>query len=161
MNVHDVLMYGHLWVHKHLEGLTDAQCLVSGVCGFWSVKDIIAHLASYEYVLVEALCSFVEPGPTPTLDQHNNLDGDAFNAAQVGQRQNMSMAEVLVDYDEGYNRVMSLLPRLDPDLLRRPGTLPWYGNEYSIEDFIVYQYYGHKREHMAQVAVYRDSIKPV
>jgi hypothetical protein len=160
MNAHDVLMYGHLWVHKHLEGLTDDQCLVSGVCGFWSVKDIIAHLASYEYVLVEVLLGFVDPGPTPTLDQLTSLDGDAFNAAQVGARQNKTVAEVLADYDIGYNRAISLLPRLDPDFLRQPGTLPWYGKEYSIEDLIVYQYYGHKREHMAQVAVYRDTLKP-
>jgi hypothetical protein len=42
--------------------------------------------------------------------------------------------------------------------LRSTGTIPWYGEQYSIEDLIVYQYYGHKREHVAQIWVYRDHL---
>jgi hypothetical protein len=30
--------------------------------------------------------------------------------------------------------------------------------EYALDDFIVYQYYGHKREHCAQIAVFRDKL---
>jgi hypothetical protein len=87
------------------------------------------------------------------------MDGDAFNAVQVGMRQDRPVAEVLGEYNKAYERVISLLPRLDESLLRRAGTIPWYGKEYSLDDLIVYQYYGHKREHMAQVAVYRDTLK--
>ena len=42
---------------------------------------------------------------------------------------------------------------------REPGTLPWYGPEYDLEDFIAYTFYGHKREHMAQVNVFLDTLK--
>jgi hypothetical protein len=159
MNAHDILKYGHLWVHKHLDGLTGDQMQVPGVCGFWSVKEIMAHLTSYEWVLSEVFRGFIDPGPTPNLDQLTGMDGDTFNAVQVGMRQDKSVAEVVAEYDEAYNQAISLLPRLDEALLRRSGTLPWYGKEYALEDFIVYQYYGHKREHMAQVAVYRDTLK--
>jgi hypothetical protein len=40
----------------------------------------------------------------------------------------------------------------------KPGTLPWYGPEYALDDFIVYSYYGHKREHSAQINVFRDQL---
>lgn len=159
MNASDVLMYGHLWVLKHLDGLTDEQWQHPDVCGFWSTKDIIAHLASFEWVLAEVLMGFVDPGPTPTLDAHKELDGDTFNALQVDGRKTRSPQEVLAEYVAVYERVMSLLPRIPAETLREPGRLPWYGEDYSIEDFIVYQYYGHKREHMAQVAVYRDTLR--
>lgn len=159
MNAHDVLMYGHRWVHMHVDDLSQDQLLAPNVCGVWSTKDILAHLASFECLLVEVFQGFVEPGPTPTLDQHNSMDGDSFNAVQVGQRENSSPTETIAEYDDAYRQVMSLLPHIDPETLHRPGTLPWYGKEYSLEDFIVYQYYGHKREHMAQVAVYRDTLK--
>lgn len=159
MNASDILKYGHLWVHKHLEGLTDEQCLVPNVCGIWSTKDIIAHLASYEWVLVDVLSSCVSSGSTPNLDLLAAMDGDAFNAMQVGQRANMTVSEVIADYDCGYAQVANLLPSLSPEDLTNPGTLPWYGIEYSLDDFIVYQYYGHKREHCAQIAVYRDTLK--
>jgi hypothetical protein len=159
MNASDILMYGHRWVHMHLDGLSEEQCVAPNVCGVWSTKDIIAHLASYEWVLVDVLSSCVSTGPTPNLDLLTSMDGDAFNAQEVGQRKNLSMSEVVDDYDRGYAQVRELLPKLSTEDLTNPGMLPWYGMEYSLDDFIVYQYYGHKREHCAQIAVYRDTLK--
>ena len=159
MNAHDVLMYGHRWVHRHLDGLTGEQYLAGGVCGLWSVKDIVAHLASYEWVLVDVLKGFIEPGPAPLLDKFTSQRGDEFNAGQVSLRKDWPPARVLADYDAGYECAQSLLPRITLELQRQPGTLPWYGSEYSLDDLLVYQYYGHKREHMAQVSLYRDTLK--
>ncbi|RPJ38000.1 MAG: DinB family protein [Chloroflexi bacterium] len=158
MNANDILMYGHRWVHKHLDGLSEDQCLVTGVCGVWSVKDIIAHLASFEWVLVDVLNSCVSAGPTIKLDQYTRVDGDTFNAQEVGKRKDLSFSAVVEDYNTGYAKVMEILPKLSQEDLTNPGSLPWYGMEYSLDDFIVYQYYGHKREHCAQIAVYRDSL---
>jgi hypothetical protein len=33
-----------------------------------------------------------------------------------------------------------------------------YGKEYALDDFVVYMYYGHKREHGAQVAGFHDRL---
>ena len=55
-------------------------------------------------------------------------------------------------------RVTPLLARIPAETLRRPGTIPRYGEGYSLEDLEVYQYYGHKREHRAQVDVFRDRL---
>jgi hypothetical protein len=158
MDANAILMYGHLWVLKHLDGLTDEQWQQPGVCGVWSTREIVAHLASFEWVLADVLLGFVDPGPTPTLDQFMDMDGDSFNAAQVERRKNLSTTQTLAEYKTGYERVMSLLPRLPDVLLQEAGQIPWYGEEYALDDLIVYQYYGHKREHMAQVAVYRDTL---
>ncbi len=159
MNAHDVLMFGHAWVHKHVDGLTEDQWLLPDVCGYWSTKDIIAHLASYECVLEEVFQNLIAPASQGlTLDQLIHK-GDQFNDIQVGLRQGYSPADVLLEYDEAFSRAMQLLPGIDKRRLSEPGTLPWYGQEYSLEDFIVYQYYGHKREHMAQVAILLDKLK--
>lgn len=37
--------------------------------------------------------------------------------------------------------------------------MPWYGDAYALDDLIVYMYYGHKREHNAQIAAFRDRFK--
>jgi hypothetical protein len=39
---------------------------------------------------------------------------------------------------------------------RDTGTIPWYGPEYSLDDLVVYQQYGHKREHDPQLAAVLD-----
>ena len=159
MNSADVLMYGNRTLQQTIEGLAEADWTTAGVCGWWSVKDIIAHLASFEYVLVEVLTSFLGGGPTPTLDQYTHLAGDRFNEVQVNQRKDMTPAQVLADYNDRQARTMTLVAQIPPETLRRPGTIPWYGMEYSLDDFIVYAYYGHKREHSAQIAIFRDHIK--
>jgi hypothetical protein len=158
MNAKDILMYGHRWVHKHLDGFSEQQWIEPGVCGVWSVKEIVAHLTSFEWVLVEVFRDCIEPTMTPTLNLFTSMDGDAFNAVQVDLRKAKSPAQVLEEYNQAYELTRDLIPRLDGKTLTQPGTLPWYGEEYSLDDFIVYQYYGHKREHCAQIAIYRDRV---
>ena len=51
-----------------------------------------------------------------------------------------------------------LLAQIPYEGRRLNGTLPWYGEEYDLEDFIIYTFYGHKREHSAQIAAFRDQL---
>ena len=159
MNTSDVMKYGHLWVLKHLEGLSEEEWAIPGVCGVWSVKEILAHLASFELMLVDLLDEISGSGnSTPTLDQFRSMNGDAFNAAQVGQRKRRSVAEIREEYQWGQAQVMNRLDRIPSEKLRQAGMIPWYGMEYDLEDFIAYSFYGHKREHAAQINVFRDQL---
>ena len=167
MNTSDILKYGHLTVLRAIDGLPDPAWEAGGVCGVWSVKDIIAHLASYEHVLKEVLSSFQadsampssSPGgsATPMLNAFTE-PGGRFNDAQVALRKGSSPADVLAEYTGTHDQVAALAAQIPAETLRRAGTLPWYGAEYALDDFIVYAYYGHKREHCAQIAVFRDSL---
>ncbi len=158
MNASDILKYGHLTVLRTIDGLPKADWETSGVCGYWSVKDIIAHLASFEHVLVDVLNSFLEGGPTPYLDKHNDRAYN-FNDSEVALRHGKSADEVLSEYSATQAKTMALVAQIPEETLRRPGTLPWYGLEYALDDYIVYAYYGHKREHSAQIGVFRDFVK--
>ena len=159
MNARDILFYGHRTVLHSLALVPEGEWETEGVCGWWPVKLIIAHLASYEQLLVEVLNSFLDGGSTPVLDQHNSIDGDAFNDVQVRQRMGKSSAEVLAEYKEAHAHTMELFVRIPVGTLRQVGTIPWYGKEYALDDLIVYQYYGHKREHTAQVNVFTDQFR--
>jgi hypothetical protein len=157
MNAVDVLHYGHGTVLATIEGLPEADWLTPGVCGVWSVKDLIAHLTSFEWVLAEVLGSWQGGGMTPTLDRMR-ADAAAFNDDEVGLRAGQTVSEALAEYKTVHEQVAALIGKV-PELERsRPGTLPWYGDEYALDDYIVYAQYGHKREHCAQIAVFRDGL---
>jgi hypothetical protein len=53
---------------------------------------------------------------------------------------------------------MALIEQIPVESRRRPGILPWYGADYDLEDVIAYMYYGHKREHAAQIAAAKDRV---
>ncbi len=158
MNTHDVLKYGHLTVLSTLEGVPQAEWEVAGVCGSWSVKNIVGHLTSYEWVLADVLKENLGRGPTPCLDELRQTDPEEFNNSQVARRQDQNAEQALAEYSAAYAAVQELVPLASAELLRTAGCLPWYGMEYAIDDLIVYQYYGHKREHMAQVNLFRDRL---
>jgi hypothetical protein len=49
--------------------------------------------------------------------------------------------------------------QIPADTWVKEGILKWYGAEYDLEDFIVYTFYGHKREHCGQIATFSDRFK--
>jgi hypothetical protein len=157
MNVLDILKYGNLTLLKSVEGLPEENWEVGGVCGVWSVKDIMAHLASFEHMLAEVLDTFLGAEFGPTLNERAQL-GDEWNDVQVERRKDKSVAEVLAEYNQVHARVMELAAQIPGEKYSENGAIPWYGPEYCLDDFIVYTSYGHKREHSAQIMVYRDQL---
>jgi len=157
MNTDNVLQYGHQMVVQTVKGLPEEDWHTMGVCGIWSVKDIIAHLASFEKLLVDVLTSQMGNEPTPTLDRWLE-DYVAFNDVEVAARHHMTVAEVWAEYNDTQARTAELLAQIPSEGRRLTGTLLWYGEEYDLEDFIVYTFYGHKREHSAQIAAFRDRL---
>ena len=157
MNASDILKYGQGTVLQTIEGFPESAWETPGACGVWSVKDIIAHLASYEHVLVDVLTTFVSSNSTPYLSKFTDPDGN-FNDLEVAGRKGKSVKEVLDEFNDTYAQVMSLIARIPVETFRQAGTIPWYGLEYALDDYIVYAYYGHKREHSAQIAAFRDHL---
>jgi len=157
MNAHDILMYGDRTLRAGLDAVPMNWWTQAGVCGGWSVKDILAHLTSYELCQAEALAGFVQPGPTPTLDLLRE-QGSEFNQRQVDARKDLSPQDVLRAYEDAHARLMEAVSSMPEALLSKVGTIPWYGESYSLDDMLVYNNYGHKREHVAQINVYKDSL---
>jgi len=158
MNTNTVLKYGHQTVAQTVERLPKEAWNTPGVCGVWSVKDIIAHLASFEQLLVDVLNALVGDGPTPTLDKFKQ-DYVGFNDAEVEARQDKSASEVWAEYESAHAQTLALIEQIPAKTRRQNNVLPWYGTEYDLDDFIAYTYYGHKREHSAQIAVFADGLK--
>jgi hypothetical protein len=158
MNAQDILKYGDSTFLASLAGIPQERWQDNGVCGVWSTQDIIAHLASYEVLLVEILSQIAGQNlPTPTLDLLLK-DWEGFNDKQVEHRREMDGDTVLAEYKDAHEGVRRIATTLEPERFTNTGTLPWYGEQYSLDDYIVYQFYGHKREHAAQLDVFADRL---
>lgn len=154
MNADDVFRYGHLTLLGCVDGFPESAWETRGVCGDWSAKDVVAHLASYELAMGDVFAGILGEEAGPTLDLLLS-QGANFNDGQVQQRHGQSPEETLAEYTEAYQRAGELLRRIPIEQRRQNGILPWYGAEYDLEDVIAYMSYGHKREHSAQIAEFR------
>src|SRR3954471_8387906 len=124
MNLDDVLKYGHQTVMNSINGLDETDSLVSGVCGFWTVRDIIAHLASHELLMRDVLNQFLGKMITPDLDNYL-AQGYTFNDLEVDKRKGMSYAEIVREYESAQAEVRELAARVPIEKRRQTGSLPW------------------------------------
>jgi hypothetical protein len=159
MNAQDILKYGDSFLLDALKGVPLEAWDAGGVCGVWSVKDIMAHLTSYEHMLSDILAGFLGSTQGTTLQSMFDSGPDRFNDNEVAARRGKSAAEVLDEYQAAHAHNMELAAQVSPEIYRQVGSLPWYGSEYALDDYIVYSFYGHKREHGAQVNIYKDMLK--
>ena len=159
MNMIDVMRSGHQTVVKTVDGLEPERWQAPPVVGVWSTKHVIAHLSSFEAMLIDVLTSIADDdAPTPVLDALRAGPAQ-FNTDQVAMRDHLSPDEALREYQTNFAEALALARALPDHVRRRNGLLEWYGSEYDLEDFIAYTFYGHKREHAAQIVLFRKSLE--
>lgn len=157
MHTIDVMRHGHRTVMQAIDGLEAGQWEDPRVVGVWSPKDVIAHLASFEAVLIDVL-SWVRDGGVETPVLNDLLGGPAaFNDAQVALRALHMPGVVLEEYETNVAQALELARAVPRERFGHAGLLAWYGEEYDLDDFIAYMFYGHKREHAAQIKLFLAS----
>ena len=156
MNAIDVLRYGHATVLETIEQVPDEAWAEPGAAGRWSPQDVIGHLGAFELLLGEVLESLDGAERMPLVESWTELGEDAWNEAQWARRKGLPHCAVVEEYTHAAEHVMLLAARVPEDVFARNGLLPWYGEGFDLDDFIVYSTYGHKREHTAQIAAFLD-----
>lgn len=159
MHAKDILKYGHQTILQTIDGLAEPDWNISGACGVWSVREIIAHLASFEHLLIDVFQGILdENAPTATLERYTE-EGLKFNDKEVASRKDLTVAETWAEYKEAFQKSSKIFAQIPAEKYRQAGLLAWYGAEYDLEDFLVYTFYGHKREHGAQINAFRDILE--
>lgn len=148
----------HLKIIQALDDLPELQWDIPRVCGDWSIKEIIAHLTSYELALAEALNAFSGQAPmsspTPYLTRLIE-DGTSFNHEEVEKRRYKTAQHVLDEYNDIQVQTLSLLQHIPAEQCQQKGTMPWYGAERSLNDLIT-SHCNHASEHCAQIEQFRN-----
>ena len=100
---------GKAWtaLKESYAGLSDAQLLEPGVMGEWSVKDILAHVTTWEEEALSYLPLILTGGRPPRYSQSGGID--AFNAQMAEHKRNMTLSEVLRHLEETHRRLLDYL----------------------------------------------------
>ncbi|HEV2655243.1 MAG TPA: DinB family protein [Ktedonobacteraceae bacterium] len=153
MNVASQLEQNHLLVLQVIDDLPELEWDIPGVCGAWSVKDVMAHLSAYEEVLVDVFATFLTDEPTPHLAKFIDKSID-FNKSEIEARQYRTAQQVMDEYEEAQLQSSDLLAQIPQEKILQKGTLPWYGNERSLAD-LINNFCAHTQEHCAQIKAFR------
>lgn len=95
-------------LHESYSGLADAQLTQPDVTDHWSVRDIVAHISTWEQEALKMLPLALQGIRPPRYkDLYGGLD--AFNARMTEQTQDLSLAEVLQRRDDTHRRLIAYL----------------------------------------------------
>ena len=84
-------------------GLCEAELMAPGVTGAWSVRDIIAHVTTWEEEALKHLPSILE-GRRPPRYSVTYGGIDAFNAQMTRRKEGLSLSEVFRQQEEAHQQ---------------------------------------------------------
>ncbi len=137
----------------------------SGVVGHWSMKDLVAHLTSWNSRFVVRLVAAInnEPEPPPPWPEHLQ-DQDEINAWLYEASRGLSLHEIRKESDRVFQQLFTLVKDLPADIRietvqtspEREYYLVWLGNE----RYLVGEFFDHYRDdHASDVQAWLEKLK--
>jgi hypothetical protein len=126
-------------------GLPEARLVQPGVVDDWSVKDIVAHVTTWEQEALKHLPLIVAGGTPPRYAAQGGIDAFNARATQAGRR--LSLAEVLRRRDETHARLVEFIRRQPEDT---------FGGRTRARRRLRLDTYGHYPEHTAAIRAWRE-----
>jgi hypothetical protein len=87
--------------------LSDAELTEPGVTDDWSVKDLLAHVTTWEAEALKQLPVIIAGGRPPRYVTYGGID--AFNALMSEQKRGLSLDEVRRQLDETHSRLITFV----------------------------------------------------
>ena len=133
---------------KSYAGLSEAELLEPGVTGAWSVRDIIAHVTTWEEEALKHLPFILEGGKPPRYSvTYGGIN--AFNARTTKEKKERSLAEVLRESDAVHQRLVTFIENAPEDQL---------GGGTRFRRRLRLDTYGHYPKHAEAILTYRGRI---
>jgi len=129
-------------------GLSEAEMLKPGVIGRWSVRDIIAHVTTWEEEALKYVPVLLQGGKPP---RYSTTYGgiDAFNAQMTERKRGLSFSEVLRERDEVHRKLIDLIDTIPDELL---------GGKSRLRHRIRMDTYSHYPKHAGAIRKWRNKM---
>jgi hypothetical protein len=123
--------------------------LSAEVCGYWTVKDLMAHLLSWD----EEILRTVEHWTAERPWQQDALYDDEWNEAEVARRAEVDVTELADGLATCHRQLMQLFDQMSDQQLTAMSTAPW-GERMSLLSFL-YEMALHNSTHRANLETQR------
>jgi uncharacterized damage-inducible protein DinB len=102
--------------------LSRAEMCNTQVEGEWTIRDILAHLAAWDQISLEAMRAYLAPDGVrvPIITDH-----DGWNAEQTATRKSSPLEEVLKELARVRLELLAIMDGLSEQQWEQVHTLPW------------------------------------
>ena len=143
-----------------LTSLDKTQYFTEGVIPGWSIKDILAHIASWHHRLLKWLDAAVH-NEVPAISGPDSVEEmDALNAQFYQQNKALPLDAVLTDFRTTHQHIMDIVQAMPEEDLMSPHRFAWSKGE-PLWQAIAGDTYEHYREHIEQIQEWLPSTNPM
>ena len=136
-----------------LAPLDSEQLTTPGVNGDWSIKDILAHLTTWQHYLVIRLQAAVRnerPAIQGILSEDEGTAIDKLNAGFYEENKSRPLNEVIADFRTTYRQIVEAVQALNGEDLFEPRRFAWMkGN--ALWELVAGDTYEHYQEHLQSI----------
>jgi len=138
-----------------LTSLDKKQYFTEGVIPGWSIKDVLAHIASWHHRLLKWLDAAAR-NEEPTISGPDNVEEmDALNAQFYQENKALPLDEVMADFRSSYQQIMDITQAMPEEDLMNPHRFAWSQGR-PLWHLIAGDTFEHYQEHTAQIQEWLD-----
>ena len=127
-----------------------ARMTEPGAAGDWSVKDVIAHLTSYNRWFVQASEAHFR-GEMPPLDGTEDMDFEQRNLFRHQQTRDHSLADVQTESRQVFDRLLEVVEAHSEEFLTQPQQFEGAPGPLLVWKMLEGDGYEHYRDHMRSI----------
>ncbi len=151
------LKESHRAMLDFVEGLSPEQRLQSGACGFWSVKDILAHLLLWESETIKLLFQ-ARQGIKPSTVHFKKISADEQNALWYAQFKDRPLDRIWGDYQIIRDQTIRRIKEYTPQELNDPRLFGWLKGKNTLAKIIASDILDHEQEHLQGLIEWRKTL---
>ena len=131
-------------------GLSPSEMTQPGVTGDWSVKDILAHVTTWEEEALQHLPPILNGGRPPRYSvKYGGIN--AFNAQMTASKRSLSLSEILQQSEETHRRLVEFIQGIPGDQV---------SGETRARRRLRLDTYSHYPKHAKAIRQWRESLSP-
>lgn len=143
-NIIEVFKVGYEEFMGLVKRLSDEQIESVPVVGEWTTKEIIAHLAAWNWEQAREIARVLKCKPTWNNPKYDTYNDDKFNKIQVEKRKGKSAKELLNELEKSFDHLIARIESLDSkEWNHRCKNQYWDdGKEMTIQSLFTYEFEG-------------------
>ena len=139
-----------------ITGLDDDALTKRPIIEWWTIKDLMGHMAMWEQVAIKFIAEYRQDGLPKILGMDNDAAINVYNKREATIRRDWSLARVRAEFDTAQRDLVAAIESLSDADLIKPLPAPW-GKGDNLEKLIAINSYQHNPEHIEQIKKWRTA----
>lgn len=141
-------------LHDALVGFSEEDLVRPNAIGKWSIKDLLAHIASWDEEILRVIQAFaMQPEPHYSTVISDRNDFSVWNQEQIEARREQSLQQTMAEFENARRDLIQVTEGVTDQVLGRPKLTSWGAERTGFD--LLNETTQHDLDHAVQIRSWR------